>query len=120
MKMFMWAAMIAVMVSVPAALWMCATIPLIVWLALNGVVLVIFAIVCAVSCADGFFDWGDIDHIPVMWSVMAVWTRDKQPSFARIILWSLMIPAEIVASFVVRPITLGIRLILKPMPSRWN
>ncbi len=118
---FMLAAMAVTALAVPAAFWMCgAMVPLIVWLAANGGLLLISAFVCAVRCSEGHFDWEDIDRPLTLWALMADWGDSDQPSWFRLILWMLVIPAEIVATVVLRPITLGIRGLLKPMPGRWG
>ena len=123
---FMWASMAAVAVGVPAALWTwggcpcsCQAALLIVWLALNGVVLVISAIVCAIRCCDGVFDWRDADRAPAMWAAWAAWRGGAAPSWSRLLAWMLLIPAELAATFAVRPAVLAMAALLRPMPGEW-
>ena len=118
---FMWASMAAVAIGVLAALWASfATVPLVVWLSLNGAVLLIFAAVCGVECSDGVFDWRDADRAPAMWAVWAAWRRGASPSWSRLIVWMLLIPAELAATFVVRPVVLAFGALLRPMPGEWH
>lgn len=117
----MWAAITAAAAAVPAAFWAYgASVPLIVWLLLNGVMLLVSAIVCSVSCGVGDFDWRDIDHPLVMWALLAEWSDSDRPSWLRLIIWALLMPAEIAATIVFRPITLVVRALLKPMPGEWD
>lgn len=53
-------------------------------------------------CSEGNFDWEDADRPPVLWSVFAAWMDGGKPSWLRLILWMLLIPAEVVATFVLR------------------
>ncbi len=118
---FMWASMAAVALAALSAFWVCgASVPLIVWLSVNGGALLISAIVCVAACVCEEFDWKDIDRPLVMWALLADWSDGGQPSWLRLILWMLLIPAEIAASAVLRPITLGIRVLLNPMPGGWD
>lgn len=118
---FMAAAMVAAAAAVMSAFWVCgASVPLIVWLSLNGGMLLVSMIVCGISCGEGYFHWKDIDHSPVMWALLSEWSKSDRPSWLRLILWMLLIPAEIVATALLRPITLVIRALLKPMPGEWD
>lgn len=119
---FMWASMAAVAAGVPAALWTWgALVPLIAaWLSLNGTALVIFAFVCAVLCSDGKFDWRDADRAPAMWAAWAAWRGGAAPSWFRLVAWVLLIPAELAATFAVRPASLAVRALLRPMPGEWH
>lgn len=107
--------------TVTVTLWMsCVQIPLVVWLGLNGVLVLIFAGMCAERCSMGDFDWEDIDRPLVVWALMAVWSDGGQPSWLRLILWMSLIPAEFMATLVLRPITLVVRALLKPLPGEWD
>lgn len=97
-----------------------ATVPLVVWLSLNGAMLAVSAIVSGVRCSDGFFDWRDADRAPTMWAVMAAWRGGAHPSWWRLIAWMLLIPAELAATLVVRPIVLTVGALLGPMPGEWH
>lgn len=118
---FMWVMMTLAAIGVAAAFWVYgAAFPLIVWLALNGTLLLVFSCLCCIDCSDGRFDWSAIDRPLVLWAIMAEWGESDQPSWLRLIVWMLLIPAEIAATFVLWPITLGARALLKPMPGRWD
>jgi len=118
---FMWAVLATVVAAVPVVFWVYgASVPLLVWLSLNGGMLLISAFVCALMSSDGYFDWEDVDRPPVLWAVFAVWMDGDKPSWLRLILWMLLIPAEVVATFVLRPITLAVRALLKPIPGKWD
>ena len=118
---FMWAMMALVAVGIGAAFWMSyMTVPLIAWLTLNGGLVLIFAIICGIECGDGHFNWSDIDYPPVVWTLMAYWAVSNRPSWLRFIAWTLLIPAELAATLVLRPITLVVRALLSPMPGGWD
>lgn len=118
---FMRAMMVVGVVGVLAAYWMSyAVIPLTVWLGLNGLFMFVFAIVCFVFWVEDDFDWDAVDCPLPVWAIMAEWSESDQPSWLRLIAWMLLIPAEIVAAFVLRPITLGVRALLNPMPGEWG
>jgi hypothetical protein len=118
---FMWASMAAVAAGVSAALWASfATGPLVVWLSLNAAALLISAAVSGGMCEGGHFDWRNVDRTPAMWAVMAEWRRGSPPSWWRLIVWTLLIPAELAATFVVRPVVLAVGALLRPMPGEWR
>lgn len=117
---FMWVLMAAAAVGIPAAFCASfATVPLIVWLSLNGAMLVGSAIGCGIQCSDGHFDWRDVNRAPAMWAVWAAWRGGASPSWLRLAAWMLLIPAELAATFVVRPVVLAFGALLRPMPGEW-
>ena len=114
---FMLLASTAVAAAVPSAFWVWgASVPLMVWLSLNGAMLAVFTIVCGLMYSDRDFDWKDADQTPVLWSVMAAWCNNAPPSWFRLFVWMLLIPAEFGSTLVLRPITLAVRALLRPMP----
>lgn len=118
---FMLVMMTLVAIGFAAAFWMSyMTTPLWIWLGVNGVLALIFAIICSILCILGDFDWRDIDRPSVVWALMAEWSDGGQPSWLRLIVWILMIPTELVATLVLRPITLAVRALLNPMPGEWD
>lgn len=123
----MWALMAVVAIGVPALYWMSyvenpfeLSGPLEWWLLVNAILVPVFSIVCGIGCNEDNFDWEDIDRPLVIWALMADWSDSDQPSWLRLIVWMFLIPAELVATLVLRPITLAVRALLNPMPGGWD
>lgn len=126
----MWALMAVVAIGVPLY-WMSYvenpfgfTEPLEWWLLANAILVPVFSMICGMAYSEGGFDWRVIDRPLVIWALMADWSDSGQPSWLRLIMWTLMIPAELVATLALRPITLVVRAVvralLSPMPGGWD
>jgi len=125
-KGIMWAMLSIVAVGVPVAYWM-SYVPhpfefnvLEIWLIANAFLVVVFTGICGMACSEGDFDWKDIDRPLTLWALMSVCAKNEKPSWLRLFTWAMLIPAEIMATLVLRPFTLVIRKLLSPMPGGWD